>query len=195
MADQEQNQVKDEQVQAAQEQTGQTQEQASGSKLSPEELKKKKRRNTIAVIIILLVIAAVIIYFLTRPKVMTEANYEQIKERMEEEVEEGYFETYMNSEWTFPDGASETTDAILGNSPNNRKPIRYEVELADTGEVIYKTGVIPVGAELPPFKLDVDLEAGTYEAVCRVFLMNEEEDGKYTDYSDAGFNVTITVQN
>ncbi len=195
MSDQEQNQVKDEQVQAAQEQTGQTQEQDSGSKLSPEELKKKKRRNVIAIIVILLVIAAVIIWFLTRPKGITEGNYKRIMDEMEDEVKEGYFETYMNSEWTFPDGTSETTDAILGNSPNNRKPIRCEVVLVDTGEVVFKTDVIPVGAELPPFKLDVDLEPGTYEAVCMVYLMNEEKDGTYTDYSDAGFNVTITVQN
>ncbi len=195
MSDREQNQVKDEQVQAAQEQTGQTQEQDSGSKLSLEELKKKKRRNVIAIIVILLVIAAVIIWFLTRPKGITEGNYKRIMDEMEDEVKEGYFETYMNSEWTFPDGTSETTDAILGNSPNNRKPIRCEVVLADTGEVVFKTDVIPVGAELPPFKLDVDLEPGTYEAVCMVYLMNEEKDGTYTDYSDAGFNVTITVQN
>lgn len=195
MADQEQNQVKDEQVQAAQEQIGQTQEQASGSKLSPEELKKKKRRNVIAIIVILLVIAAVIIWFLTRPKGITEGNYKRIMDEMEDEVKEGYFETYMNSEWTFPDGASETTDAILGNSPNNRKPIRCEVILEDTQEVVFKTDVIPVGAELPPFKLDVDLDAGTYNAVCMVYLMNEERDGTYTDYSNAGFNVTITIQN
>lgn len=136
MADQEQNQVKDKQVQVAQEQTGQTQEQVSAAKLSPEEMKKKKRRNVIAIIVILLVIAAVLIWFLTRPKGITEGNYKRIMEEMENEVKEGYFETYMNSEWTFPDGASETTDAILGNSPNNRKPIRCEVILEDTQEVL-----------------------------------------------------------
>lgn len=186
MSDQERNQT-----QAEQEQTGQ--EQAAA--LTAEELRKKKKRNIIAVIIILLVIAAVIIWFLTRPKGMTEGNYRRIMEEMDDQVKEGYFETYMNNEWTFPDGTSETQDAVLGNSPNNVKPIRYEVVLADTGETVFKTDVIPVGAELPPFKLDVDLEAGTYNAVCRVYLMNEEEDGTYTDYSDAGFNVTITVQN
>ncbi len=186
MSDQEQNQA-----QAAQEQTKQNQATAP----TPDELKKKKRRNIIAVIVILLVIAAVIIWFLTRPKGLTEGNYKQIMAEMDEQVKEGYFETYMNNEWTFPDGTSETQDAVLGNSPNNVKPIRYEVMLADTGEMLFKTDVIPVGVELPPFKLDVDLDAGTYNAVCRVYLMNEEEDGTYTDYSDAGFNVTITIQN
>lgn len=188
MSDQEQNQAQDVQEQAGQEQNQTT-------VLTPEELRKKKQRNVIAAIIILLVIAAVVVWFLTRPKGLTEGNYKRIMEEMDEQVSEGYFETYMNNEWTFPDGTSETQDAVLGNSPNNVKPIRYEVTLADTGEMVFKTDVIPVGAELPPFKLDVDLDAGTYNAICRVYLMNEEKDGTYTDYSDAGFNITITVQN
>lgn len=163
-----------------------------------EDLKKKKRKKIIIIVICILlaIIAAAVIYFLTRPKgTMTEGNYKQIMEDMDNEVQEGYFETYMNTNWTFPDGNSETTDAILGNSPNNKKPIRCEVMLADTEEVIFETDVIPVGAEIPPFKLDVDLEPGTYEAICQIYLLNEEDDGSYTDYSDAGFNVTITVEN
>jgi len=201
MSNQEQNQAQDVREQAGQVQKQsqdqeQSQNQAGTVALTPEELKKKKRRNIIAAAIILLVVAAVIIWFLTRPdKGLTEGNYKRIVEEAQDQVREGYFETYMNNEWTFPDGASETQDAILGNSPNNTKPIRYEVVLEDTGEVVFKTDVIPVGVELPPFKLDVDLEAGTYNAVCRVYLMKEEKDGLYTDYSDAGFNVTITVQN
>lgn len=162
-----------------------------------EEQKKKKRKKIIIIICILLcIIAAILVYFLTRPKErMTEGNYKRIMEDMNDQVQEGYFETYMNTDWTFPDGTSETTNAILGNSPNNKKPIRCEIMLADTEEVIYSTDVLPVGAELPPFKLDVDLDAGTYDAVCMVYLLDEEEDGSYTDYSNAGFNVTITVQN
>ena len=174
------------------------QKKAQAVELTPEELKKKKRKKIIiiTVCILVIIVAAVVIYFLTRPKPgITEGNYKQIMEDMENDVQEGYFETYMNTDWTFPDGTSETTNAILGNSPNNKKPIRCEVMLADTEEVIFKTDVMPVGVELPPFKLDVDLDAGTYDAVCMVYLLNEEDDGTYTDYSNAGFNVTITVEN
>lgn len=170
-------------------------EQIQAVELTPEELKKKKQKKImIAICVLLVIIAAVIIYLLTRPKEMNQGNYKQIMEEMEDQVQEGYFETYMNTEWNFPDGTSETTNAILGNSPNNKKPIRCEVLLADTEETIFETDVIPVGAELPPFKLDVDLDAGTYDAVCRVYLLNEEDDGTYTDYSNAGFNITIIVE-
>lgn len=172
-------------------------EQKETAELSSEELKKKKRKKIIILVcIVLIIIVAVLIYFLTRPKdTMTEGNYEQIMEDIRNEVEEGYFETYMNTEWRFPDGNSETTNAVLGNSPNNKKPIRCEIKLADTEEVVFKTDVIPVGTELPPFKLDTDLDAGTYNAICQVYLLDEEEDGSYTDYSNAGFNVTIIVEN
>ena len=149
-----------------------------------EEQKKKRKKIVIIILLLLLIIAAVVIFLIMkRPKrVMTEENYKQISEEMDEQVQEGYFETYMNTDWTFPNGASESTNAILGNSPNNKKPIRCEVILADTEEVIYSTEVLPVGAELPPFKLDVDLDAGTYDAVCMVYLLDEEDDGSYTDY-------------
>ncbi len=126
---------------------------------------------------------------------ITEENYQQITDEMDTAVEEGYFETYMNTEWTFADGTAETEDAIFGNSPNNTKPIRMELIMDDTGEVVYKTGVLPVGAELPPFKLDVDLDAGKYDMTCQVYLMNETEGGTYVDASSAGFHVTVTVEN
>lgn len=168
----------------------------STRKKGEEQKKSKKKKIIIIICILLVIIAAIVIYLLTRPKErMTEGNYKQIMEDMENGVREGYFETYMNTEWTFPDGTSETTNAILGNSPNNKKPIRCEILLADTEEVIFETDVLPVGAEMPPFKLDVDLDAGTYDAVCMVYLLNEEDDGSYTDYSNAGFNITITVEN
>ena len=66
--------------------------------------------------------------------------------------------------------------------------------LGDTDEVIYSTGVLPVGAQVAPFKLEKDLEAGVYDALCMVYLM-KEENGTYTDVSSAGFRVTITVEN
>lgn len=164
--------------------------------------KKKKIMILLGGIVLILVMAVAVLMFLllkkeeTKPTTytMNQENYQQIMEDMDVEVREGYFETYMNTEWTFPDGESETTDAILGNSPNNTKPIRCEIQLAETEEVIYKTGVLPVGAVLDPFKLDKELDAGTYDAVCMVYLLNEGENGTYTDYSSAGFNVTIKVE-
>ncbi len=126
---------------------------------------------------------------------MEEDNYQQIMEDMSAQVEEGYFETYMTTEWVFPDGSSEASQGMLGNSPNNTKPIRCELLLDETGEVLFRTNVLPVGALVSPIKLDKELEAGTYDATCMIYLMNEKEDGTFEDYSSAGFRVTVTIQN
>lgn len=176
--------------------------------------KKKKQKEAIiigGIVLFLLLIAVIVVLVVLLLKkngeviigdddtpqgyVINEENYQQIQDEMDAKVQEGYFETYMNMEWKFPDGDSESTDAVLGNSPNNTKPIRCEVTLKDSGETVLTTGVIPVGVQLPPFKLDADLDAGTYSAVCTIYLLDELEDGTYRDYSDAGFNITIIVEN
>lgn len=126
---------------------------------------------------------------------MDEGNYQQIMDDMTERVQEGYFETYMTTDWVFPDGSSEASDAMLGNSPNNTKPIRCELLLDETGEKLFETNVIPVGALVSPIKLNQDLDAGTYDATCMIYLMNEKEDGTFEDYSSAGFKVSLIIQN
>ena len=126
---------------------------------------------------------------------LDENNYQQIVEEINEKVDAGYFETYMNTEWIFEDGTAETKNAILGNSPNNTKPIRCEVLLDDTGEIVFSTGVLPVGAQVSAFKLEKDLDAGSYSATCMIYLMDQESNGTYKDASNAGFHVTLTVEN
>lgn len=173
---------------------------------------EKKKKTVVIVIagcllilILIAVIAALVVLLVrkdadreterTQGYVIEEDNYLQIMEEMETNVQEGYFETYMNTVWTFPDGEAETKDAILGNSPGNTRPVRYEVFLEDTKEIVFSTGVLPVGALLPAFKLDVDLDVGRYDAVCRVYLLDQQEDGTYSDYSNADFDIAIIVEN
>ncbi len=179
----------------------------SSNSQKSEEKKTANKKMIILIFVFLLIVAALIgvIAFLLLKReeapeekggvyTMEEDNYIQIMDEMSARVSEGNFETYMNTNWIFADGTSETQNAVLGNSPNNTKPIRCEVVLNDTGETVFTTGVIPVGSAIPPFKLDVDLDAGVYEAVCNVYLLQEAEDGSYVEYSSAGFGVTITVQ-
>lgn len=166
-------------------------------------MEKKNKKKTAVIIggaLLLTIVVGTAVFLMTGKEepegyTINEENYQQIQEDIGNEVKEGYFETYMNTDWTFPDGTSETTNAVLGNSPNNKKPIRCEVLLEETDELVFSTGVLPVGAELPAFKLDADLDAGIYDAVCMIYLLDEAEDGTYIDYSSAGFHVTITVEN
>lgn len=164
---------------------------------------KKKKIGIIVgcVMVLLLVVIGVLVFLLFQKEdedaggyVIDENNYQQIQENMANEVAEGYFETYMNTTWTFANGTAKTENAVLGNSPNNTKPIRCEVFLNDTEEIVYKTGVLPVGTVLEPFALEQDLDAGTYEATCQIYLLKEQEDGSYKDFSSAGFYITIEVE-
>lgn len=165
--------------------------------------KKTKIIVACACAVALLAVGAAVIMFLMMNRkaeepqttyTMDEDNYQQIMDDMDEKVQEGYFETYMTTEWVFPDGRSEASEAMLGNSPNNTKPIRCELLLDETGEVLLKTGVLPVGALVSPIKLDRNLEAGIYDATCMIYLMNEKEDGTFEDYSSAGFRVTLAIE-
>lgn len=161
----------------------------------------KKIFIIISLIVAVIAIAVAIIFIISTKKednetmyVIDTENYQQIKDDMDTQVAEGYFETYMNTTWTFVDGKSASKDAIFGNSPNNSKVIRVVVTLDDLGETVYTSGLLPVGAMLPSIELEKNLSAGTYPATCMIYLMDQES-GKYVEYSNAGFAINIIIEN
>lgn len=174
-----------------------TQKNTSAKEASGKKKLSQKQKCLIAIGIIVVAAAiGVLVYFLffkDSGQKLTAANYKQIEDDMKANVQEGYFETYMNTEWTFPNGNMASTDAILGNSPSNSKPIRCEVRLTDSDEILFDSGVLPVGTKADEIKLSRDLEAGTYSAVCTIYLL-DEKDGNYTDASSADFNITFIIE-
>ena len=165
----------------------------------------KKKKLIIAISSTTLIVLVTVIALLLiksdddKPKVegdgyyLTEDNVDEITDKIESDVQNGYFETYMNTEWTFPSGKSASKNAVFGNSENNSKPIRCYVELKATGEKIYESGVIPVGSELSQIKLNTTLKAGSYDAICNVVLMDSLGDGTFKDYSTTGFDIKIHI--
>jgi hypothetical protein len=123
--------------------------------------------------------------------VLDEDSGEEIMNQMREEVAEGMFECQMSMSWSFPDGKSASEDAYVANSTNNTHPIYFDVILDGTEEVIYSSPVMPVGTELTGFKLDKELDAGTYEATVMYNLLKDEESQEVI--SSAGFIVTINI--
>lgn len=119
--------------------------------------------------------------------VIDESNLADVKEAMAQKVEDGYFEVNMNTAWTFPNGEEPSTNAYVANGNANSLPITFEILLEE--EVIYSSGLIPVGNRIKEIKLDKDLDAGTYDAVCMYHLW--KEDG--TENSSFGVNITIVV--
>jgi len=118
-------------------------------------------------------------------------NVESINKDLEEKVELGMFETHMNTTWNFPDGStSASSNAIMGNSPNNNFAFWFTVTLSQTKETIFTSGLLPVGTQISEIVLEKELEAGKYAAVVTVNMA--DDDGNPID-ANMGINITIIV--
>lgn len=125
--------------------------------------------------------------------VLDEDSAANIMDEMRKEVEEGMFECNMSMTWTFDDGSAKSKDAYVANSTNNKYPIYFDVVLNDTGEKVYSSPVLPVGAELTNFSLDKDLDPGKYQATVFYTLIRDEVSQEVI--STAGFVIKIVVKN
>jgi hypothetical protein len=122
--------------------------------------------------------------------VIDDSNVEDIKAQVEEKVSRGMFETHMNTVWNFPDGKSASTDAVMGNSANNRFPFWFEVKADD--DIVYTSSLLPVGSQVKEIKLLKNLSKGSYNATVYVHMV--DENGEPVD-SSVGFSVTLNIKN
>ena len=153
-------------------------------------------RGALIALLVLLIIAAVV--FLLRSIVYdpgaveggwNEADTDKIVDALNEKVEQGMINISMNTTPTFQNGSSAGNLMIVNESVNNYPQV-VEIHRNDTGEVIYKSGAIPVGSKLETAKLSADLDAGTYE--CTALFYNVDPDsGEYLGC--AGAVITVTV--
>lgn len=88
----------------------------------------------------------------------------------------GGFTTYMNEVWTFPDGASASTDAVMGNDGANEHDFYFVLYDEGGTRVIYTSGIIPPGYRAESITLDEPLEDGVYDAVLQVVFVNERKE-------------------
>ena len=79
---------------------------------------------------------------------------------------------------------------MIVNSDVNRYPISVEISRNDTGEVIYTSKAVPVGSKIEADKLDVVLDAGTYE--CTAMFTNIDPDTG-DKLGSAGVVIELTV--
>ena len=86
-----------------------------------------------------------------------------------------YYEAKMNSTWYFGDGSQPSSNAYVENVANNSHDVYFDVQLADTGEVILQSPVIPRGAYMEHITLDKDLPAGSYNCIIIYYLVDAEQ--------------------
>lgn len=112
-----------------------------------------------------------------RDVVVNEENAEEVAENLinTDYTPPGYYEVTMNSNWTFPDGETASTNAYVENKTTNTNDVYFDLSLENTGEIIYSSPIIPVGSHLDEVKLDTTLDAGDYECVCTYYLVDKDQ--------------------
>lgn len=111
-------------------------------------------------------------------------------QQMTDRVAAGMIAVKMTPVWIFPDGAS-AGNGYVANSKANDKPLQITVSLADTGEELLNAGPIPVGSCIENFKLDKELEKGTYSVI--VTYTQLDEDGE--KYNSVQTEISIEIKN
>lgn len=172
----------------------------------------KSYKNAVIIIGILLIIAILLVAFRsckgdkpienpaeTNPGIVyddsavqggwDEADTDKIIASLNEKVEEGMINISMNTSPNFRDGTAEGNLMIV-NEGINRYPQVVEISRNDTGEMIYKSGAIPVGSKIEHAKLSVDLPAGTYECTA-MFYNVDPNTGSYLGCAGAIINITV----
>lgn len=151
----------------------------------------------VAIILVIIVAAIILYHILTKPDdtqgslVIDASNVEAVTNELAERVADGMFEVNMNTVWHFKDASEPSYDAVLANLGSNNYAISFDVILADTEETVFTSTVIPIGSQIKEIKLDKDLDAGTYNAICKYHLLRE--DG--TENSSMSVNITLAVEN
>jgi len=182
-----------------------------------EKQKKKKSMGLLIFFLILLITAlAVTVVFLLRknntdkveniitvsdeatPKekrnvVVNKENVDELIEELSEDdrVQPGNYEVVMNTTWNFEDGSSASSNAYVENAETNTNDVYFDILLADTGENIFKSPVLPLGSHLEDIKLDKDLKKGTYNCIIVYSLIDEEQNV----LSDLRVGLVINVKN
>ena len=68
-----------------------------------------------------------------------------VQKDINEKVAKGMIDVKMTRNWVFEEGRK-TSNAYLANSERNSYPLRFEITLEDTGEVIMESPDVPIGS-------------------------------------------------
>lgn len=116
---------------------------------------------------------------------------EEIEAELNEKVDASMINISMNAIPEFQTGSSEGNLQIVNREINNYPQI-VEIYLDSTDELIYKSGLIPVGSRIDNAKLDKVLDAGEYE--CTAYF-NAIDEASGTVIGKAGAEIKITILN
>jgi len=174
-------------------------EKETGTETPTNEVKKSKKGGAIILILVIAILIGIIIYLLMRPSdepddnratIVTEDNVDEVIEKMNEPVEDGYYSCQMNVEWSFVDSSQPSYNAYVANSDINTRTVYFDVNLEEDNTLVYTSPYIPVGEELKEIKLTEDLPAGDYPAVVTYHLVDDD----HKELSNVAVTVTLHIE-
>lgn len=98
---------------------------------------------------------------------------EEIQEQLNQMVLDGMVTISMNPAPTFETGDAEG-NLLIYNNETNLNPQVVEIYRDDTGELIYRSGLIAIGSRVDYAKLDVDLAEGMYPCTAHFYAVDGE---------------------
>ncbi|WP_139651340.1 hypothetical protein [Raoultibacter phocaeensis] len=116
---------------------------------------------------------------------------EEIQAELDRVVEEGMFNISITSKVEFADGLSEG-ELRIENVPGNRYLMQVDITRDDTGELVFRSGMIEPNHHIQKAKLDQDLDPGEYECTA-LFSAHDPETEDLV--GRAGAKLTILVAN
>lgn len=178
-------------------------EKGTGVEIPTKEKQKSKKGAVIIIALFVLVVAVligIIVYLLTRPTdepkednratVVTEENVDEVVEKMNEPVEDGYYSCQMNVDWNFTDSSRPSYNAYVANSTINTRTVYFDVNLEEDNTLVFSSPYIPVGEKLDSIKLTEALSAGDYPAVVTYHLVDDD----HKEVSNVSVTVTLHIE-
>lgn len=110
-------------------------------------------------------------------------------EELARRSQEGVITITINRKPEFAAGDA-AGDLRIRNAETNSHPVVVEITRSDTGESIYRSGVIPIGQGVDEAALAVSLPAGEYDCVA-TFSYVDEDTGEVL--GSGGIGITIHV--
>jgi hypothetical protein len=128
-----------------------------------------------------------------KKSVITADNIEEVLEDMEDlpDYIPKNYTVKQSSNWVFPDGTSESTNAYVENSTDNETPMYFELQVDETGDIVYSSPVLELGAKIQNFALDKPLEKGKYECTIIYHLIDDDQN----ELTHVNVGVNIEVEN
>lgn len=117
---------------------------------------------------------------------------EEIQAELDRVVEQGMFNIAIANVVQLQNGNSEG-EFMIENSPANHYNMQVDVALADTGEVVYKSGILEPNFHIQYAKLDTPLPRGTYNCIATFHALDPKKND--AEVGQAAAAMTIVVNN